>query len=1302
MTPEAGEAQYLFFAGFRLDCRSGELQRNGRKVKLQAQPSRLLVVLASRAGELVTRAEIQKSLWDEETFVEFDQSINYCIKEIRDALGDHAEMPRFVQTVPRVGYRFIAPTEVSGLPEREPESSPYPGLLAFSSTDAPYFFGREEEVQTLWAKLERRHLLALIGPSGAGKTSLLHAGLIPGRPRGWSAVIFRPGENPFAALEQALRTELGHDPEKNPVSGSEPALAQLRQWRATRPEVLLCIDAFEELFTLNDESTRKAFSELVGQAAKSGIHALLSMRDDFFVSCHEHPELEPIFLDVTPLQAPRGAELRRALTEPARKSGHRFEDEALVAEILAEVTSERAALPLLAFAAARLWEKRDRARSVLTRKAYLEIGGVGGALAQHAEATLVAIGEERQAVVREIFRNLTTAKGTRASQDREELLSVFGNREEAAAVLGKLIDARLLTLAEREVEVVHESLLTAWPRLIQWRAQEAELAVVRDQLRQAASAWQERGRPEDRLWTGGAYRELSFWRERYQGGLTTTEQAFVEASIRLAERRRRRRRVAVGSLVAAALVVAAMTSSLWRQAKAEALRAEASKLLTLAELRLEEDPTEALASTIASLELADSVEARVFAMKVLWDSPPAFEIIGDSQAVGVPEFSPDGRWLASTGLVSEALLWSQDGGAPIRLPGHEPSNRSANVSQWVSDNLLVTGPSDGFGSRVHLWSVPEGRRIRTIDFGAPGKWQLGPGGLFVESVESGSAPRPDVALLRSWRLPEGDPTILGKVDFRKLGTWTSLFTPDGKSWLYAKGQNVYSRPLPMGAGPDRILARVESEVVGHWLAFDRLILLEDTGRTHVWSFPRDGVFQAKVFSRPDGVSRPPIPSPSGGWVAGRSSADDHLRLWSVRDWEDSRPLLLRRRSSWYASNMSYHPREDWVVASTARMTRLTFWPLRNSHATIVDGYKGVQRPLAFSPDGKWLATVWDEQTIRLWPIGEERAMRSRSVSIPDPPFRIRSLAFDPKNRYVFAVGRDRASVIPMDGSTPRALQWQWDRTALNAAAVSPAGRRVATAFFSGAGEKKLRVANIETGEWQDFDLPEGEPAPGSGERSGYEGGIMDMGFADETTLYSAGDGGLRRWDLTTGSQVLVAETSPGYGMREALGAEKGVAIGADWRLGQWQDCSRARIYDLKNGRSRELTEFGPCGTWNFNAIALDPSGTVAAIGTLDGSIRVGRLSGGEPHLLMGHRGAVDRVAISPDLRWVATSGEDDTLRLWPMPDLSKPALHVLPHEELLEKLLSLTNLRAVRDPSVASGWKIGVGPFPGWRDVPTW
>jgi hypothetical protein len=162
-------------------------------------------------------------------------------------------------------------------------------------------------------------------------------------------------------------------------------------------------------------------------------------------------------------------------------------------ELAEDMVREVERLPLVAFAAAQLWEKRDREKKVLTRAAYEEIGRAGGALAQHAERTLQSIGAERQSTVREIFRNLTTSQGTRVSMGKDELLSIFPDREIAGSVLSRLIDARLLTSSESGVEIVHESLLTAWPRLTQWQAQDAEGTVLRDQLREASRTWQERG-----------------------------------------------------------------------------------------------------------------------------------------------------------------------------------------------------------------------------------------------------------------------------------------------------------------------------------------------------------------------------------------------------------------------------------------------------------------------------------------------------------------------------------------------------------------------------------------------------------------------------------------------------------------------------------------------------------------------------------------------------------------------------------------------------------------------------------------
>src|SRR5262249_16283143 len=160
---------------------------------------------------------------------------------------------------------------------------------------------------------------------------------------------------------------------------------------------------------------------------------------------------------------------------------------------------------------------------------------------------------EREAVVRELLRNLVTAQGTRAARQRDELLSLFTGpqRAEAETVLRALVDARLLTEYERlgvggkgrsQGGGGHESLLKAWARLVRWEAQGEEGAVVRDQLKQAAHLWEERGRPPDLLWSGTAFQEYSLWRERYPGNLTALEEDFAHSMVEKARRRRRRLR----------------------------------------------------------------------------------------------------------------------------------------------------------------------------------------------------------------------------------------------------------------------------------------------------------------------------------------------------------------------------------------------------------------------------------------------------------------------------------------------------------------------------------------------------------------------------------------------------------------------------------------------------------------------------------------------------------------------------------------------------------------------------------------
>jgi WD40 repeat protein len=1227
-----------------------------------------------------------------------------------------------------------APAGAASLQEVE-ERSPYPGLMSFREKDAAFFFGREQEAVALWERLRSRHLWGVIGPSGAGKTSFVRAGVVATRPEGWGALVCTPGVAPFRGLGQALVSQLAGDVEalERILSVDDAAVAfdLVSRWRQGKGEALVVVDQFEELFTLNPKEVQERFAGLLGRLAREGgVHVLLSLRDDFLMRCADHESLAKVFESLSPIPALSRDGLVRALEEPAKKRGYRFEDKALVEEMVESVEGARGALPLLAFAVSRLWEKRDRERKLLTRAAYEEIGGVAGALAQHAEAALDRIGSPREPIVREIFRNLVTSHGTRAVAEREELLSLFPERKTAEEVLRELVDARLLTSYElastdavagaepaggsasgagadaqkrerHHIEIVHESLLKAWPRLVRWQTQDEEGARLRDQLRQAAHLWEEKSRSPDLLWTGTAFQEFELWRGRYPGALTRLEEDFARA---MADKARRKRRLVRAAAVAVVLVstgVAIAIAVSRHKAVVAAERAEASKLLALAQLKLQDDPTEGLAFAIASLELADTKEARVMALRALQEAPPAWEVPSGISDAKIPAFSPDGRHLAVAGHSADVGVWDESGGPPVRLPDHETSPRGGNVAAWASTEMLVTGLSGRTGQQVHVWSLPGGTKLRTIDFGTPSFWQVGPSRLFAETPE-GTPAQPFVGggLLRTWRLPDGEPEVLGRVDGTKLGISSSAFEPHGRGWLYTKGAITHFVPLPVDLGADRIFSRHAANVgFSGSLGPDLLALHEETGDNRLLRFPEDGPPVTTVVPKPGSAPAGVFPESSTRWVRGVPSEDAKLRLWDTKVLPGARPLELRREGSWYMAVPAFDPSGRIAVATTHNVSRLSFWPLPACWPSVVDGYDMIWRPLAFSPDGKWLATSWADGRLRLWPLPGTGSTGVKILGAPSVLWA--SVAFDPGGRYLFAVGlADNAWIVPLDGSPGRKLDEYSKDTFLRGATVSPTGRRVATAFCCGKGPKTLRVWDVETGAVRLFDLPVPSPPAGSAPRAptGYEGGIRNLAFADDSTLYTAGHGGIRRWNLATGAHTLVRDDGPGALCGMAMSEDGRVVFTKKARFGGWQECSPLERFDVITGVSTQLTQFGDCPSGPPTQMA----GSVLAIGSSDGIVRVARDSDREAHLLLGHVGVSGFAAISPDQRWVASTGDDNTLRLWPMPDLDKPPLQALPRDVLVAKLKSLTNLRAVRDPKSATGWSIELGPFPGWKNLPTW
>jgi WD40 repeat protein len=670
----------------------------------------------------------------------------------------------------------------------------------------------------------------------------------------------------------------------------------------------------------------------------------------------------------------------------------------------------------------------------------------------------------------------------------------------------------------------------------------------------------------------------------------------------------------------------------------------------------------------------------------------------------VPGFSKDGRWLSlAGGGRTDVLVWRQDGSGPVVLGGHSASAAGPIQTAWISENELVTGHrTEG---RARIWSFPGGDLVREIDFGAQARWRVGSEHLFAEVVETDDESGHEIVHLRSWRFSGDGPVELGTFDRTALGTSDSGFDPDGSDWVYTKGSEIFCRPLPVRDGvPDRLIGSNENEawIVWHLAEPDRLWTVDTvTGESRLWDLSASNGQPLEVLASVPGVEEGMfvVPSADGRWLHDMTNArDGKALLWDPLSVPGANPRELKRSGSWYASTLDFHPDGEWITASTDSMAKLSFWPLRSQMPTVVSGYDTFAfRPVVFTPDGEWLATYWGQDRVRLWPLPGSASRETRDLEI-EASNRTRTwLAIDPAGERVFVTGYgEHLFVLSLDDGEPRRLDGFEATTFMQQGAFSPSGRLAAAAASFGSGERELQVWDLETGENKRFELP-AEVNESAGEPI-----VQDLAFADESTLFTAGQNGVLRWDLQSGThEQLVGVAKPGQRNRLWLSGDRQQLItGVGDAAG---DCGPLVLHDLAAGQSRELVTFVRCGEMQWvEGVVFDATLSVMAVAGDDGIVRVGRVGSGSPHLLTGHGGPIRGVAISPDGRWIASSGEDNTIRLWPMPDLDRPPLHTLPFDELLEKLRSMTNLRVVRDPGSPDGWTVTLDPFPGWAEVPTW
>ncbi|PRH81120.1 DNA-binding protein, partial [Streptomyces solincola] len=1103
-------------------------------------------------------------------------------------------------------------------------SPPYRGLRAFGEDEAAWFFGREQATTALVERVFERigaGPLLMVAPSGAGKSSLLRAGLLPAlRRRGgfpmagaehWPVAVCRPTAHPLAELLARTAEALGADtgvtpdrlrrdpealttavrrltagaapppgdrtgrrraPDDDPSArpgglpaprtskpgGKRPGAAGETSARR-RPSVrlVLVVDQFEELFTLcADEAERRAYAGVLSALAGAGpaggketapAVVVLGVRADFTGRCLSLPELASGLVDglfaLPPMTAP---ELRAAITRPARRAGLRLEpglEQLLLRDAGLHGTDApapgpvtTAALPLLSHALLATW--RQRRKTLLTVAGYERTGGIQGAVARTAEDVFADLHPAEQRTARHLLPRLARiTEGAGATRQRVDR-ATLEDQPAAAAVLDRFARARLVTLDRDTVEITHEALLHAWPRLRDWLTADRAALMAHQHLSQAAAEWEHGLRDPALLYRGSKLESARALAEGPGGParLGPAEAAFLRAGQTEENRRARhaRRHVRLRrGLVAALMVLLAVVlaaGGVARQQRSEAL-----------------DQERTARSRALALQSAALAAGRPEASMLL--AAAAYRAADTPEALG-------------------ALLSTQAQPFAARLTGHRgPVNAVALTPDGA---VLATASSDG---TVGLWRTADRRRIAALPVG-------------------------------------------GRV--RALA-----FSPDGRHLAATSTR-----------GPVRVWDRLRRRPV-------------------------------TVLPAATTAARALAYDPLGRTLA-TAGADGRVRLWSARG--GTRPAAVLTGHAGEVNALAYGPDGRTLVSAGADHTVRVWDVARGRARAVLRGHTGAVLGLAVAPDGRGVASGGTDRAVRLWDAGAGRATAVLTGHSDD----VNGVAYTPDGATVVSAGGDGVTRLwdVRTGRTAATLAGHTDYVL--GAAVAPGGRSLVTAGFDQTAvlwdlSRRALFPRPFTEIRQIAYSPDGALLAsadadgtvrlwdvagrrGAATLTGHRGAVSAVAFApDGRTLASAGpDGAVRLWDVPSGRGV-GALTGSGDDLFAVAVAPDGrtlASAGADHTVRLWDMPRRTALATLTGH-----TDFA-------NAVAFSPDGTLLASAGDDLTVRLWDVPRRRPlAVLTGHRGAVRSVAFAPDGRTLASSDNDGAVRLWD--PLRRRALAVL-------------------------------------------